>query len=366
MSRKGDNIRRRKDGRWEARYPKGRKSDGSILYGSVYAKKYGEAKQKQTEALRALSADGQPSPLPLPSPTFQTIFDNWEADVRYTIKESSFFLYQTILERHLRPYFGPLRADQLTQKHIQDFLILKRREALSPAYIRSILRLFHNILRKSQLPDIQMPSLPQPSPKGLELFSQQEWLRLKNYLQRQPDDFSFGILLCMYTGLRVGELSGLRWDDYDPDHVQFRIKRTVQRIKNAAPSSIPNIPRTHVSISSPKTPSSIRDIPLPYCLLPELQLHRGPSGTYVLTGTHQCMEPRCIQKKYRRLLADCGIRYLNFHSLRHSFATFCIQNGSDHKTVAELLGHSSVNTTLNIYVHSSLERKRQCLEHLMQ
>lgn len=372
MARKGENIRKRKDGRWEARYPKGRKPDGSIQYGYIYANKYMDAKQKRNEIIASLEAKSSASPDAAEKDILlNDLFDQWKTDIRSNIKASSFCLYETMLDHHLRPSFGELRLQELTSAIIQEFINAKIQEALSPAYIRSIMILFQTILKSAQnsyrweVPRLPAPQLPKPSKKMPEIFTLQEWKQLEAHLKRQEDAFSFGILICMYMGLRIGELSGLQWGDFDPVSMQFKIRRTVYRIKNTAHVSNDASPKTILCINTPKTSTSIRDIPLPLHLTEHLQKHQKDSCAFILTGTERCMEPRNIQKRYKRLLQELELRYLNFHALRHNFATLSIQNGSDYRTVAELLGHSSVNTTLNIYVHSDIDQKRKCLEMLV-
>lgn len=371
MARKGENIRKRKDGRWEARYQKGRRADGSIQYGYIYAKKYTDVKKKRDEIICSLRAEpDNTSDAAGENIVLNELFNQWKEEVRDHVRDSSFYLYETILDQHLRPYFGELRIRQLTATVNQEFISSKIKQNLSPTYIRSIIVLFQTILKSAQSKyqwTFQIPALQPPKPikKMPEIFTVQEWKCMEAYLKCQHDEFSFGILICMYTGLRIGELSGLRWEDYDSLNVQLKIRRTVYRIKNPAYAANHNLPKTILCIGSPKTATSIRDIPLPLSFLDDLQRHQKDSEAFVLTGTKQCMEPRNIQKKYKKLLEQLNLRYLNFHSLRHNFATLSIQNGSDYRTVAELLGHSSVNTTLNIYVHSNTDQKRKCLEQLM-
>lgn len=368
MPRKGENIRKRKDGRWEARYIKGRNPDGSIRYGYAYGKKYLEVKEKRNSALRSLEKERSRNSADYYM-KIGDLFDEWKKEVRHTVKESSFFYYDTLIEHHLRPCFGSLYIEELSSQQMQDFVNAKIKEGLSVTYIRSIMTLFQNILKTARphgkppltLPAYTMPRSHQTAP---DLFSYQEWNDLRAKLLQADDDFSFGLLLCMHTGIRIGELSGLKWEDFDIDNMEFQIRRTIYRMKNPEYGQIPDSPKTIVCIETPKTPSSMREIPIPRCLLPHIEKHPRTPGTFVLTGSEHYMEPRNIQKKYRLLLAKFHIRYLNFHSLRHSFATISIQKGSDHKTVAELLGHASVNTTLNIYVHSSIDQKRRCLELL--
>ncbi|NBJ91367.1 site-specific integrase [Parablautia muri] len=243
-------------------------------------------------------------------------------------------------------------------------------EALSISYINTILSIFKNILKFAKqygylTTSIPIFQLPKQRKTPSDIFSLSEWACLNNYLLTQNDNFSFGIFLCMYTGIRIGELCGLRWEDFDSKSGQLMIKRTVYRIKNMAYTSDNSLPKTIVSIASPKTPSSIREMPLPAFLCRKMQQYSSDPLHYILTVTTKCMEPRIVQKKYKNILKKCEIRYLNFHSLRHSFASIGISKGFNCKTLSEILGHSSVNITLNTYVHSSIEQRRQCMELLV-
>ena len=170
MARKGENIRKRKDGRWEARYQKGRKEDGSILYGYIYAKRYTEVKQKRNEAIKSLKEKpSAPSEDEKVDIVLNELFDQWKTDVRSNIKDSSFCLYETMLNHHLRPYFGELQLNQLTTAIIQEFINNKMKESLSPTYIRSIIILFQTILKAAQskyqwrVPPLPAPQLPKPA-----------------------------------------------------------------------------------------------------------------------------------------------------------------------------------------------------------
>ncbi len=372
MARKGENIRKRKDGRWEARYQKGRKADGSILYGYIYGKKYTDVKKRRNEIIGSMQTEQNTLSEKEPENiVLNDLFDQWKSGIRKNVRDSSFCFYETMLDHHLRPYFGEILVQELTDKLTQEFISKKLDENLSTAYVRSIMILFQTILKTAQskyqwMIRIPAPQLPKSVRKTPEIFTAREWKCLEEHLKCQTDDFSFGILICMYTGMRIGELSGLRWEDYDSVNVQFKIRRTVYRIKNTAYTpEHENSSKTVLCVGSPKTSTSMRDIPLPLSLQDDLRKRQKAPDIFILTGTKQCMEPRNIQKRYKSLLKQADLRYLNFHSLRHNFATLSIQNGSDYRTVAELLGHSSVNTTLNIYVHSNIDQKRKCLELLV-
>ena len=369
MARKGENIRKRKDGRWEARYIKGRKADGSILYGYVYARKYSDVKMKRNLAIQNIEKRKTVRRGKFAILTFNDLLDEWQSETRQNVKDSSYFFYEIVADHHLRPYFGELPVVQLSNDLVQNFVKCKIEESLSPSYIHSIMIIFQSVLKaagqkgQAEIPPLyyQLPKVRRKSP---EIFTLQEWQTLERHLKMQIDDFSLGIRLCMYTGLRIGELSGLTWGDIDTVSGQLSVKRTVYRIKNVNYDAIKNTAKTILCIGSPKTPSSVREIPLPCFLMDEIRDYRRGDEMYILTGSVRCMEPRSIQKRYKTLLRRCGLRYLNFHSLRHSFATIGIQKGFDYKTLSEILGHTSVTTTLNIYVHSNMERKRQCMELL--
>lgn len=370
MSRKGENIHKRKDGRWEARYIKGRDKNGRIQYGYVYASKYSDVKEKRNRLIQSVEKKSDPLCNMAESICFEKLFDIWELQISSTVKESSYCFYKTIIEHHLCPYWGKILVSQVSEQLIQKFILLKIDEALSISYINTISIIFNSVLkfaRQQGYLKIPVPAFQIPKQKKADssIFNLVEWACLNDYLLVQNDNFSFGILLCMYTGIRIGELCGLRWDDYDHTNGQLMIRRTVYRMKNMAYIKDSNLPKTVVNIAMPKTPSSIREIPLPAFLCEKMQQYSNTSTNYILTGSPKCMEPRMVQKKYKKILEKCGIRYLNFHSLRHSFASIGISKGFDCKTLSEILGHSSVNITLNTYVHSSIEQKRQCMELLV-
>lgn len=301
--------------------------------------------------------------------------EQWKEMVRYRIKASSFALYHTLLECHLTPCFGRMHLDEIDNAAVQGFIAQKRAEQYTASYIRSMTVLLQNILRNAKdlqintsynVPYINMPALPK-SGFSTRSFSPKDWNTLRIFLMDRQDAFSFGILLCMCTGIRIGELSGLKWGDFDMETGQFFIQRTVSRIRNLNAESTENtesIPRTILNIGPPKTPSSMRRIPLPSFLTELLRTQAQHPDCFILTGTGNCMEPRTIQKRYSKCLKECHLPYLNFHSLRHSFATLGIQKGVDYRSLSEILGHSSVTTTLNIYAHSDMNRKRQCMELL--
>lgn len=173
----------------------------------------------------------------------------------------------------------------------------------------------------------------------------------------------------MHTGIRVGELSGLRWEDVDFAQHKIRIQRTVIRIKNLDQTANPDtgkIPKTILYIGPPKTEHSNREIPLPDKLLFYAKRFRKDGSAYILSGTARCMEPRVIQRRYAALLKTCGIPPIKIHALRHQFSCRWVEHGFDTKSLSEILGHTSVRTTLDLYVHIQAETKRQYMNQMME
>lgn len=181
-------------------------------------------------------------------------------------------------------------------------------------------------------------------------------------LLHNTDLRKFGVLLCLYTGIRIGEICALKWENVDLINGVISIRKTLQRIQCIEPCTGR---KTKVIITDPKSNCSIRDIPLPTFLTKMAQEYHSKPEAYVLTGCEEhYIEPRLLQYEFKKYIHACGLEGVNYHALRHTFATRCIELGFDAKTLSEILGHTNVNITLNRYVHSSLDTKRFCMEKL--
>ena len=164
-------------------------------------------------------------------------------------------------------------------------------------------------------------------------------------------------MLCLYTGLRIGELCGLQWKDIDFRRGCLTVCKTVQRI------SLGN-GKTVISIDTPKTDSSVRVVYIPLFIIEMLKHFKQAQNIFILSGREKPTEPRTLQHKFKRILAVCKISDISFHALRHTYATMCVEKQFDIKTLSELLGHSDVKITLNTYVHSSEKLKRKYVKRL--
>lgn len=173
------------------------------------------------------------------------------------------------------------------------------------------------------------------------------------------DQTALGILISMFTGIRIGELCALTWKDISLENNTIRIQRTMQRIQTPDDAA-----KTKVFILEPKSSSSVREIPIAKVLREYLEQQQKKEG-YVLSGkVYKYVEPRTVQNRFKGIMKNCNIDNASFHTLRHTFATRCIEIGFDIKSVSEILGHANVNITLNRYVHPSMDSKQKNMDML--
>ena len=377
MCRKGENIRKRKDGRWEARYIKCRDSNGKIQYGSLYGKSYREVKEKRNKKIAELPGYGtcvKNSGVLTYQATMEAASTRWCQEIRHTIKDSTFSNYELLIRKHILPEFGTTQIRRITNRHIVCFIQKEREQEFSVGTIHVVLSVLRNILKFAAgegvytAEPIRYPHLTGTS-QEVKIMEAQDYQGLEQFLMENMDPFHFGLLLCMHTGIRVGELSGLRWEDIDLAQRKIHIRRTVIRIQNLDQIPDPKthkIPKTVLYIGPPKTVHSAREIPLPDKLLFYARLLSQKPDDYILTASSHCMEPRAIQRKYASLLKSRGIPPIKIHALRHQFSCRWVERGFDTKSLSEILGHTSVKTTLDLYVHIQSETKRQYMNELME
>lgn len=357
MARKGENIYKRKDGRWEGRYKVGYNDLGTAKYRSVYGRSYQEVKLKLAEFKAIPTPHNSSGKL-----TVKELFEEWLSAVRLKVKESTYSNYRMKVDKHILPEFGGLRYEQLTVQMLHSFIDSKLNRGLSAKYISDIVIVFKSMAKyisrvhgfRNPLADVILPKVTK---KEMKLFSDNQQNHLCNYLMKNLDNASICVLLSLYTGLRIGEICGLKWSDIDFEKSILTVRRTVQRIRTG-------IHGTKLIVDTPKSRSSQRSIPIPTFIMDMLRNFRSSENFYILSENTKVTEPRTMQRKFKSILKKAELPSINYHSLRHMFATNCIKIGFDVKTLSEILGHASVETTLNLYVHSSMERKTQCMNLL--
>lgn len=368
MSRKGENIYKRKDNRWEARYVKSYHPDGSPKYGYCYGKTYREAKQKVTQA-KAAWVSGKSTSTASRGRHFAFYCDEWLMINRNRIKESTYVKYFAILEKHIKPHLGGCLVQALSSVVIEQFSHdLLYEEELSPKTVKDILTMLHSVIKYTvkQFPEpLPMIEIIYPKvPKNeMRVLTREEQTRFVEYLLKDMDECKFGVLLALLTGMRIGEVCALRWENVSLNDQTIKVKSTMQRLRNLDEN---RTSKTKIIISDPKSDNSARVIPLTdYAVKLCKTKWCGNSAAFVLTGkTDKFIEPRSMQYRLKRYAAECELGGVHFHTLRHTFATRCVEVDFEIKSLSEILGHSSPRITLERYVHSSMELKRDNMNKL--
>ena len=368
MPRKGENIFKRGDGRWEGRFIKDH-IDGKAIYGYVYGKSYKEVKDKKIAAVAALSTE-TPSPIDQTGqPTVKDVTARWIEDLATIRKKSTIVKYTNQIENHIIPNLGDKRIDAVSNDDIVAFSnSLLNKKGLAPKTVSDILSRVKSIRKYAVIQGYNVGfhpeciSIPQPTPEIRVLTLMEEEVLL-SYLRSKHDLTSLGILVCLFTGIRIGELCALMWSDVSLSEKELHIRRTMQRLKNLDANAEK---RTYISIDEPKSRCSIRAIPIPDTIVDVLRRAYVDDG-YLLTGSsRRFVEPRTMENRFKAILSACDINDANYHALRHTYATRCIEAGVDIKVLSEMLGHANVNITLNRYVHPTMQFKHENVKKLSQ
>lgn len=354
MPKVGANIYKRKDGRWEARYVKTVLPNGKKKYGSVYAHTYREVRQKQ---LQCMNSHQLTLKRHLPE-SFGDLMLAWLISRTNEVKRSSYLKYESLIRNHLSSGIGLLPISQVSSTVIDEFskAKLSGNTPLSHKTVNDILTIIGlAFVFAEEEYGITPPRIRRVKETHVEMrvLTKTEQVSLEKYLLAKTDMRNLGIYLALYSGVRVGELCALNWDDLDSGVLS--VNKTLHRIKQGN--------KTVLEITSPKTMASIRRIPLPSKVSSILESHRN-KGRLIVGSKGLGIEPRTMQYYFKKVLNKCNIPDANFHSLRHTFATRCVELGFDTKTLSEILGHTDVKTTLNKYVHSSFEQKQRNMEKL--
>lgn len=306
------------------------------------------------------------------SPLFAEIITDWFQNICPRVKESTVIKYQNILKSYILPILGEKRLNDITYDCLENYcnyLLLNggcNHQGLSSKTVSDTISLLKNALRFASNRGIESPcnmlaiSVKQTQ-RQMRVLSHYEQQELCRYLHSNLTARNLGILLCLFTGLRIGEICALKWEDVSLEEGFINVHQTMQRLQTNDNCG----KKTRIVISSPKSGNSFRIIPLPDDLIKIMSEFPRSSKGFILTGSEmKYLEPRTLQYHFKAILKKIPIEDANFHSLRHTFATRCIELGFDIKSLSEILGHASVNITMNRYVHPTMKLKRENMQKL--
>ena len=300
--------------------------------------------------------------------TIREIALAWKSDKQRYVKQSTYAAYVLILENHNLPSFGD--CDALSEKLVQEFVLQKLNGGLSIKTVKDILIVLKMVMKfgvKNEWMsycewDIKYPTT-EPN-KEIEVLTVAHHKKILDFIKQNFTFRNLGIYISLTTGLRIGEICGLKWSDINTDNGTITVSRTIERIYIVEGER----KHTELVINTPKTKNSCREIPMSKELLAMVKPLKKVVNTdfYVLTNEKEPIEPRTYRNYYHRLMTHLDMPRLKYHGLRHSFATRCIESNCDYKTVSVLLGHANITTTLNLYVHPNMEQKKKCITKMFK
>ncbi len=302
--------------------------------------------------------------------SFKEASSLWEEERGKVVKSTSMAAYSLIIRNHLAPRFECL--DEITPESVQELADEEFKKGNGITTVKGIILVLKMIVRycekKGWMPvkvyDITLPKKrKKPNPQVLPVEDER---RLIGFLKEHRKLRDIGLLICLCCGLRIGEVCALKWEDVDFQHNVIHVRRTLHRVylSDRKPR------KSELTIGVPKTEESCREVPLTEILSEELVLKKkdtSPSEEiFILSGKRKPIDPQTFRNHFRYVTGQLGIPPRKIHSLRHTFATRCVESKCDFKTLSALLGHADIATTMNLYVHPGLEQKRRCVEEMMK
>lgn len=315
------------------------------------------------------------------NPKLKDFLTFWFYEVeKNSVRPSTAGTFYELIFRHIVPQLGEYRMSEINLFLLQSFFNQKyekgrldQRGGLSYQTISSIHTVLNSALNYAKSNGILLRNdctsvrLPKKEWGKVKVFSKAEQKQIEHAALQSKNPNRVGIILCLYTGIRIGELCALHIEDVDIGNQMLHVQRTLERIKCLDNSGR----KTILYEGRPKSHASIRDIPLPGFLIAYIQNYLNkdrktalPDETFICGKSGKPIEPRVYQKYFKSILRKAEVTNANFHCLRHTFATRALEAGVDPKTLSELLGHSNPSITMNIYAHSLAEHKIEAMELL--
>ena len=382
-------IRKRANGKWEARYSDGRTPDGRQIQRSVYGDTRKEVAEKLHEILyqKQIGTYVPPQNILLKDWLIQWM-SNYAA---ISVRPSTYISYEGYVHNHIIPVLGAIQLQQITPVLIQNFYNQRYESGrtdgkggLSAKTIRNLHNMLHQAFEQAKINGMILHNptdnavIPKQTKREMRVLSVEEQNRLLQFIHLHR--LGFAILFDLATGLRIGELCALKWSDVNFNKQAIKISRTLQRIKKSIGEKVSEGGNTALLEGNVKTNSGFREIPIPDNVFSMLMQHKAIqeqekicyAGIYQDNGyifampMGTCVEPHTMRDALNYLLAAAGIEHANFHALRHTFATRAIENGVNVKTLSDILGHSQVQITMDLYCHTSLDLMRDSMNKLAE
>ncbi len=305
--------------------------------------------------------------------TITELLKEWMVnEQRERIRSQTYDRYMGLIEHHIVPAIGDDEVEVISRHRLNSFLFEKRHDGgkngtgLAPAstnLMLSILNMAFEYACDREIiesnPCERVKRAPMTNSRTVDAFTKEEQRRIEQTIETEDEDRLFGIVLCLYTGLRIGELLGLEWEDLNESCTLLNVSKTVYRSRDENGE-------WQVCVGRPKTRSSQRCIPLPEHISLKLnELRKRSKSRFVISNKKgERMPTRSYQYIFESITRKAQVRRLNFHATRHTFATRALENGMDIKTLSEIMGHKDASITLNRYAHSMLETKTMMMRRM--
>ena len=303
---------------------------------------------------------------------FKNYAGYWLEKKKYEVRESTFANYTNLFINNILPCLGDIPCESFNNKLLQMFAYWchdkggKEKKGISEHYIKDSLLLVKAVIRDGQeegvFPEFSFKQIKIPKTLQIEtqkqVYTEKEYKKIINYILKNISSKSVGILLGIFTGMRIGEICALQFKDIDFDEKIIHVNKTVQRIYNPLDELEPS----KIIITPGKTKNSIRDIPITKEIVDILQTIKKEDGYYILSNSSKPIEPRTYRKFYNKFMKESGVEPIKFHALRHTFASINIENGVDVKTISDILGHSDIDITLKTYTHTTQKAKERAIQ----
>lgn len=303
---------------------------------------------------------------------FRNYAGYWLERKKYEVRESTFANYTNLFLNNIIPCLGDIPCEQFNNKLIQMFAYWckdkggKDGKGISEHYIKDSLLLVKAVIRDGQdegvFPDFAFKQIKIPKTLQIEtqkqVYTEKEYQKIIDYILKNISSKSVGILLGIYTGMRIGEICALQWKDINFEERIINVNKTIQRIYNP----LDELETSKIVITPGKTKNSIRQIPITNDIVQILKTIKNEDSFYILSNSKKPIEPRTYRKFYNKFMKETGVEPIKFHALRHTFASINIENGVDVKTISDILGHSDIAITLKTYTHTSQKAKEKAIQ----